>query len=755
MDALSLSANHIDLKVDRGDFLFESGFPVSAEIIAGMEAGDLHVITDHEIELEHVHIPLINIIASDIEMSPEALFGVSARIAFEESLNLNGLTSAYASVPEISHSIKASVFLGKGPLAAINVEDFMITSPFLSIEGLFDNKVETALDLDVKISDLQVKGLDPLKADTSKVKMTLDIDSLLRSYQEVSAYGLGSESLDITGQAELNVENFGTLIPLDILSRSDLEGAVDVEYEFHGRLPQKDEILALTSKKEELSGTPQQFEFLKNLQVSVSLKNLGIEMPFGDDSILRISQIQADPFQLILDNGLRTGRAKAEIIGLIEDLPYLGRLEKPINLSMAFSVDQEDLKTIYISETISTDSPYFNQTASISLNHIDKLFVSGLKDPIPSLLKKVDGSIFGKVQANLRGFNEYKAGLSLDGTLEAGADIYLEGGREVGLKTWLESTGMDGNLKSIIRIANLESHISMEKSYAVLSPEETKHPDISGHSLLSSQVLNTELGRGYFLDAGHSVTRRIRDDLRGRFAPQRSLSFDSVSLSAGPLPLEIRNHEMEFSILNGLLNLDYFQMEILGGTMAGYLSLSKSQGTFMINMDCSLSGLDASRLSPEVIGGISGKEAELSGNISISFPLHTDTRRLLQDLNMNINLTHIGSRTLERILYAMDPYESNEAIINQRKLLRMGSPLWIRILIENGNLSLSGQVQVKGMSVDLPSINRINLADLPLQRRLEPILSKMENIIKLLEIISSDSIYIGDDGIIAVQDKGR
>ncbi|MDB9823036.1 hypothetical protein OAC89_04970, partial [Deltaproteobacteria bacterium] len=151
--------------------------------------------------------------------------------------------------------------------------------------------------------------------------------------------------------------------------------------------------------------------------------------------------------------------------------------------------------------------------------------------------------------------------------------------------------------------------------------------------------------------------------------------------------------------------------------------------------------------------GLSGEETELSGNLSLSFPLYKNTRRFLQDLNMDVNLTHIGSRTLERLLYALDPYESNETIMNQRKLLRMGSPRWIRLVIENGALSLSGQVQVKGISMDLPRIERINLADLPLQGRLEPALSGIGVIIDLLEIISSDSIYIGDDGIIRVKSE--
>ncbi|MDB9823207.1 hypothetical protein OAC89_05865, partial [Deltaproteobacteria bacterium] len=537
MDALSLSADHINLRIEKGDFLVESAFPVRLEISAGMDAGNIHINAGHKIDLESLNIPSINITASDIELSPEALFGVSARIMLQESVKVEGITGPYASVPEIGHSLKAAFFLDKGPSASINLEELLVTVPTLSIEDILDTPVETGIDLDVKIADLQIKGLNPLRTDTEKVEVRVDIDKLLHTNLEASAYGLGSESLDIMGQADLNIGNLRSLIPADILSGADLEGTVDVGYEFHGRLPAKDEISRLTSKEGELSETLRQIEFLKNLRVAVSLKDLGVTMPLGDDSMLRLSQIQsADPLQLILGNGLKTGKADGNIIGQIEELPSLGRLEKPISLSLTFSFDQEDLKSLNISETITTDFLALNQSASISLDNVDQLLLAGSQDMLPLILKKLDGSIIGKVQANPGPeLDLYTTGLSLKGLVESGAELFLEGGSNIRLRTWLESTGMDADLESVIKVKNLESHVSLEKSYALIFSDDITSLEKSGQSFLSSRVLNPESGREFFTNARESAFRRITDDLRGRFAPQRSLSFDSVRLSAGPL----------------------------------------------------------------------------------------------------------------------------------------------------------------------------------------------------------------------------
>jgi hypothetical protein len=282
--------------------------------------------------------------------------------------------------------------------------------------------------------------------------------------------------------------------------------------------------------------------------------------------------------------------------------------------------------------------------------------------------------------------------------------------------------------------------------------DESPHEE-TGLSHLSVEVINPESESLSFLNARVNTTRRILDDLRGMLNAKRSLSFDTAEFSVGALPLKINNHEMEFRLAKGLPSADYFQMDLLGGTLLGYLSISKRNDDFLFGLECSLSNLNASQLLPGQLNDISGEEAELSGRLSLLLPISQDSRQLLQELSLNLEMTHIGSRTLERLLYAMDPYESNETIVQQRKLLKIGSPRWINLLIDGGNMSLSGQLEAKGISLELPPVERFNLTNLPIHRQLEKSLSGVGGLKDLLHIISGDSIFIYNDGIMRVQDE--
>jgi len=91
----------------------------------------------------------------------------------------------------------------------------------------------------------------------------------------------------------------------------------------------------------------------------------------------------------------------------------------------------------------------------------------------------------------------------------------------------------------------------------------------------------------------------------------------------------------------------------------------------------------------------------------VGLPLSTSIDRLLQDMEFELEITRIGTRALERMLYALDPYEDNESIVRQRKLLRMGSVRWVTAGLKDGMLSTSGQVEVKGVKLAIPRLERL------------------------------------------------
>ena len=90
----------------------------------------------------------------------------------------------------------------------------------------------------------------------------------------------------------------------------------------------------------------------------------------------------------------------------------------------------------------------------------------------------------------------------------------------------------------------------------------------------------------------------------------------------------------------------------------------------------------------------------------------------------------------------MDPYESNEMIRKQRTILRQGTPLWVTVEIRSGNLSLAGEVLVKGARITFPTIERFNISALPVRKRLEKAFSSLGPVVNALKALSANAILI-------------
>jgi hypothetical protein len=196
-------------------------------------------------------------------------------------------------------------------------------------------------------------------------------------------------------------------------------------------------------------------------------------------------------------------------------------------------------------------------------------------------------------------------------------------------------------------------------------------------------------------------------DIRAKGGDRRTFSVESVHVGLKPLPIDITHTVLDFSLEEGLPSIDFFQTDILGGTVRGSLSIKRRDGAFFADFRSAFSGLNAQRLVPGPLSDIRDEEAEVSGMLSAALPLSTSMDRLLQDVEFGLEITRIGSRALDRMLYALDPYESNESIVQQRKLLRMGPVKWVAASVKDGMLSASGQVEAKGVKLELPRLERL------------------------------------------------
>jgi translocation and assembly module TamB len=257
------------------------------------------------------------------------------------------------------------------------------------------------------------------------------------------------------------------------------------------------------------------------------------------------------------------------------------------------------------------------------------------------------------------------------------------------------------------------------------------------------------------------LSQRLVEDLRGRFTKKPTLSFREAQINGGLFPIQFKNAEVQMRFIHSLPSIDYFQMDTMGGTLLGALRILEYQDRYRLQMNGAFSGLDTNRLlqSGKTKNSQNQKDmdenAQVSGRMSLQVPMTANAGNVMGNLNAVFRLTHIGARTLERLLYAMDPHENNESIVGQRALLRKGTPRWIEVAVKHGNLSLTGEVSVGGTRISLPAIKRLNMASLPIQKQLQALAGHLVPLLKGLKILSAKSILVDQDGNIHFMEDGK
>jgi hypothetical protein len=332
--------------------------------------------------------------------------------------------------------------------------------------------------------------------------------------------------------------------------------------------------------------------------------------------------------------------------------------------------------------------------------------------------------------------------------LLSGAEAQLVPGENVRLKGWTTSSEIDLNLGDLINVKSLTTNVLLNKEYRITGSEKTAEGG-GKNNPLSVSVLNVDaepVGDSIF-EPGvkDTVVAKFIGDLKNRFATRHAVAFKSARVGIGPLPLSADHAMIGFDLNQGLPNSDYFRIGILGGTVIGSVSVLRKKDIFFLRTQLDFSGLNADRLSA-VADIKDNNDSELSGRLYVLVPLSAQMGDVLREFQMDLKLSRIGSRALERFLYALDPSESNETIVSQRHLLHLGSPRWISVAVKDGNLSLDGEVDAKGVSVAMPRLRRLNMANLSGFDNYAEHLNRLVPIIKVLKVCSANGIKISEDG---------
>jgi translocation and assembly module TamB len=740
-----LSLGNSSLSISNLRVMLKDLFPSEAAAAMSLHMEGLRFRGPKEVVVQRIAVPSLEISASEIRGEKGALFGVAGRIALREVQSLGVLSvPETAEIRDLKESLSMEVFLRPVKSVDVEVKEFKVDSPSLSVRNGRSVPTETPFSISTTMSMVLRKGTD-YEADIKRLRSDIFMGKMLRAGMDLKAERWGFGGLRTEGRATADLSQVMQYIPQEMVKDVKLSGSAEMGWSFTGRLPGKEELEEMKEPEKALTALRDK-DIVRDLDLDASFKALSVELTTAEGKRVTVSEISTrKPLRVVMEKGLKKVDLGGAVSASIQELPHLEKLKEPLRVAFDVSVGGEMLKTFTLTQSLRVSPLNLKQEARVSVSGLDKLLSKGQKGLSVELLEFIGGKANFSLELEKTDVSFVEKDLAVVGKITIGADMDLFPGREIGLRGWLQVPGLDLTYGKFINIRNLKSSLAVAKRYRLSIKEEA---GASGPPppYLSLQVLKPATESPRRASTEDPVLGRLMNDVRAKGPGLRTFSVESIHVDLKPLPVDIRHTGLDFNLEEGLPSIDFFQAEIMGGTVRGSLSIKRRNGTFFADFRSAFSGLNAQRLIPGASRGIRDEETEVSGMMSVALPLSTSIDRLLQDMEFEVEITHIGARALERMLYALDPYENNESIVQQRKLLRMGSVKWVTASVKDGMLFASGQVEVKGVKLELPKLERLNVGSLPGLGGYEKRLAIIGPTIEMLNILSANTVAMERDG---------
>lgn len=671
--------------------------------------------------------------------------GLSANGSFTHQLRLKSAeVVALARINDLENDLELVFALL--PDGGVKVESLQLQTTIAAVTATVDGKelLPLAISQKLQIDDLELRGGEVLPR-------VGNFDFVLTSPQLLTLTGRGSlekeRLLTLHTHTQLELPRFMVLARSFLPKGLTAAGTISKEFHLVTTIPDR----PLPSGQPPLRSAKSAMALLKEVSGSMQLDGVEAHLPLTNGT-LHLSGIRTP--QALRWQSRHNGE-EIDLSGAIDfDLragSVLNDKELPAGHGQ-FTVNGEvrDWDRAFFAETV--------QIAAMGMAHRSELSITGLATlldeafpPTPAtLLQRLDATLFSEIDMNLRtGSLQLFPELTIRGQAFVGTRIDLHAGDSLRLHAYADVADLDLSSAKGLHVKGVQAHFNLDRSLRISSAATSP-----GRWLPLSTSLVDPLPAALPPPlAGEK--RRLHDDRRGNSGGERSLRITALTIPLVPTPLTLQALEAEIAT-GQEVGMNFLQAELLGGTLRARALLDLRPLAPVLNVEALFTHLDLSWLDSGVteLRPVQAESA-LSGEFRLRAPLLAEQRPLLEGLILSVRLRHIGSQSLDRILAKLDPYERNEAIMSQRKLLRRGQLQGIVVEVADGALALTGAVKVKGVSIALPKIERLRLAELPLHQELAPVLTAISAARPPLEFVRADTIDIGAQGEISLHKEDK
>jgi hypothetical protein len=381
------------------------------------------------------------------------------------------------------------------------------------------------------------------------------------------------------------------------------------------------------------------------------------------------------------------------------------------------------------------------------VSRIDTLFDEKQPFSTATIIKRLDATLFATVDAAFsRELKQLLPGFDVAGKVSSSARVDLTAGRELALRAAFKSDEFGVQLANGTKVEGMRSDIAINRVYDLAAPQSERWTPLSTSLVRPAAVKSANPGAA-------EIIGRINEDLRGDLRGARSFSIRRITTkTAAGVPLVISALEGDLLFTQEKTGLSFFQADLLGGTVLARGVFNLRPEVPSLSLGSSFSNLDITQLLPkDAKNRQSVQDAEITGEMSLTAPLTAEQRELFEQLRLAANVRKIGANTIERALFSLDPYERNEQVVAQRKMLRLGSLKGLRASAVDGAFSMEGEAQVKGVALELPKVERLRISELPLRQELVKNRAAITALRNTLDLVRADTLVVGPKGELSLK----
>ena len=425
-----------------------------------------------------------------------------------------------------------------------------------------------------------------------------------------------------------------------------------------------------------------------------------------------------------LDSNIISVSGSTEIGSVIEDFQSI--LPKLSDIHFQYDYSLKDVNTLDIKKSIlNINDGLISQSLSGVIEGFNPMLTQNVPINASEILNRI------KLKLNSGFFINKKKKLSLT------SPIKFSGGLGTNVVIGLtpeEKLSLNGNIefkdftlkKDDFHIKNITGNIPIKKSYLFIN-ENINQPLKLSNKFISQSGLFSDL-RSY---SKHKDLISIGSVQEGKHSLKRIL-----------LDLYLDNNQFA---------VEQFHFELEGGTVLGNMYFLPDVTAYKLSLNTNFASIDLEKILKIKSTGKKNVDSKVGGNAELIITLSPETKTTdfkFDQIETNLNITHIGENALDQLLIFFDPTESNPSMADLKDKLRAAKPLRINIKLKNERLSMFVRLKThltESGILDIQVLNRIPVQRLKQFSLFEENLKNISPFFKIIKIFTSNFIKLNED----------